>query len=67
VTTGQVAHFTLSCLATGGFARQAPMIAGARRAGHKDPAGTSARRLAPDGEPPELAGGPAGWAGQGRP
>ena len=67
VTTGQVAHFTLSCLATGSFVRQAPMIAGAGRAGHKDPAGASARRLAPDGEPQELAGGPAGRAGQDRP
>jgi putative NADH-flavin reductase len=31
VTTGQVAHFTLICLDTGGFVRQAPMIASARQ------------------------------------
>jgi putative NADH-flavin reductase len=67
VTTGQVAHFTLSCLAADGFMRQAPMIADAGRAGHKDPAGTSARGRAVAGEPPELAGGPAGRAGQDRP
>jgi len=30
VTTGQVGHFTLSCLAAGGFVREAPMIATAR-------------------------------------
>jgi len=51
VTTGQVAHFTLSCLATGSFVRQAPMIAGARRAGHQDPAETFARRLTPARRP----------------
>jgi putative NADH-flavin reductase len=67
VTTGQVAHFTLSCLAADGFVRQAPMIAGAGRAGRKDPARTSARRLAPDGEPPDPVGGPAVRAGQDRP
>jgi uncharacterized protein YbjT (DUF2867 family) len=63
VTTGQVAHFTLSCLAAGDFVREAPMIAGARRAGREAPAGTSATRLAPAGAPPEPAGGPAGPAG----
>jgi putative NADH-flavin reductase len=31
VTTGQVAHFTLTCLDTSGFVRQAPMIASARQ------------------------------------
>ena len=31
VTTGQVAHFSLTCLDTGGFVRQAPMIATARQ------------------------------------
>jgi putative NADH-flavin reductase len=31
VTTGQVAHFTLTCLDTGDFVRQAPMIANARQ------------------------------------
>ena len=30
VTTGQVAHFTLTCLAAGGFLREAPMIASLR-------------------------------------
>jgi putative NADH-flavin reductase len=34
VTTGQVAHFTLTCLATGGFVREAPMIAKARPRHH---------------------------------
>jgi hypothetical protein len=31
VTTGQVAHVTLTCLDTDGFVRQAPMIASARQ------------------------------------
>jgi hypothetical protein len=66
VTTGQVAHFALSCLATGGFARQAPMIAGAGRAGRKAPAGTSASGRAPGRQPPERAGGPAGRTGRDR-
>lgn len=30
VTTGQVGHFTLTCLAAGGFLREAPMIASVR-------------------------------------
>jgi hypothetical protein len=32
VTTGQVGHFTLTCLDRGGFVRDAPMIAAARPA-----------------------------------
>jgi hypothetical protein len=40
VTTGQVAHFTLSCLQAGDFVRDAPMIADAGRAGRREPAST---------------------------
>jgi putative NADH-flavin reductase len=66
VTTGQVAHFTLSCLATGGFVRDAPMIADAGRAGRKAPAGTAATELAPAGGPSRLPSGVAGRAGRSR-
>ena len=66
VTTGQVAHFTLSCLAAGRFVRQAPMIAGAGRAGRQAPAGTSASGRAPVGEPSGLPSGLAGRAGRSR-
>lgn len=36
VTTGQVAHFTLSCLEAGDFVRDAPMIADVGHAGRKE-------------------------------
>ena len=36
VTTGQVGHFTLTCLADGDFSRDAPMVAAAR-AGRDSP------------------------------
>jgi hypothetical protein len=49
VTTGQVGHFTLACLATGGFVRAAPMIADARQGG----------RFAAASEQRGLAGAPA--------
>jgi putative NADH-flavin reductase len=66
VTTGQVADFTLACLATGGFAREAPMIADAGRGSRKPPTGTTGGRLTADGEPPALASDPVGQTGQAR-
>ena len=66
VTTGQVSHFTLACLATGGFVRQAPMIAAAGGAGRKAPAGTTGTGRTAPGEPSELASSPAGPTGPGR-
>ncbi len=56
VTTGQVGHFTLACLATGGFVRAAPMIADARQGG----------RIAAAGEQSGPAGAPAGPAEKGK-
>ena len=65
VTTGQVADFTLACLATGGFAREAPMIADAGRQSRK-PAGTTGRQPTAGGEPSALASEPADQAGGAR-
>jgi putative NADH-flavin reductase len=62
VTTGQVADFTLACLATSGFAREAPMIADAGRRSRK-PAGTTRSHRAAASEPSALADGPASRAG----
>jgi hypothetical protein len=56
VTTGQVGHFTLACLATGGPVREAPMIADARQGG----------RNAAAGEQSGFATAPAGPGEQGR-
>jgi len=66
VTTGQVADFTLACLATGGFAREAPMIADAGRWSRKRPAGATGRQLTAGGEPSALASDPASQARRGR-
>jgi putative NADH-flavin reductase len=66
VTTGQVADFTLACLATGGFAREAPMIADAGRRSRKPSAGTTGSQLAAGGEPSALASDPADQAGGAR-
>jgi putative NADH-flavin reductase len=66
VTTGQVAHFTVTCLGNGGFVRDAPMIADAGRAARKAPAGPAAREPAQAGGPSGLPSGPAGRAGRGR-
>jgi putative NADH-flavin reductase len=62
VTTGQVAHFTMTGLTTGGFVREAPMIAGAGRTRRKAPAATSGQKV-----PSGLAGSPPPQAAQGRP
>jgi putative NADH-flavin reductase len=51
VTTGQVGHFTLACLADGGFVREAPMIADARQGGRRPAAGEqSGLATAPAGQ-----------------
>jgi hypothetical protein len=66
VTTGQVADFTMACLATGGFARQAPMIADAGRWSRKPSARTTDRQLAAGGDPSALASEPADEMGGAR-
>jgi len=63
VTTGQVADFTLACLATGGFARESPMIADARRWSRKPSAAATDGQLAAGGEPSSPASEPADHAG----
>lgn len=67
VTTGQVGHFTLAILETGGFVRQAPMIADGGRGGRKAPAGTTGTGRAAPGKPSGLASSPAGPTGPERP
>src|SRR5260370_918501 len=66
VTAGQVADFPLACLATGGFAREAPMIADAGRWSRKPSAGATGRQLTAGGEPSSLASEPADQAGGAR-
>lgn len=66
VTAGQVADFTLACLATGGFAREAPMIADAGRWSRKPSAGATGRQLTANGQPSSLASEPGGLAAGGR-
>jgi putative NADH-flavin reductase len=66
VTTGQVADFTLACLVTGGFARQAPMIADTGRWSRQPSAGATGRRHAPGGESSALTDDLAGQARRGR-
>ena len=66
VTAGQVADFTLACLATGGFAREAPMIADAGRWSRKPSAGATGRQLTAGGEPSSLAGELADQPGRAR-
>jgi putative NADH-flavin reductase len=67
VTTGQVGHFTLACLETRSFVREAPMIAYGGRGGRKAPASASGTGLAAPGEPSGLASTPAGPTGPERP